>query len=575
MARRTNLALVIVAVSGLFALCEPMWSSERVEGLIAHWKFDEGGGTVAYDSVGGNDGSLVGGPVWTSGRIGGALDFDGVDDYVDVGDPADDSLDFEAGDSFSISAWIKTDDENGQIVYKRKYTGVGGYQEGYRLRLLWNLLFGIEDTSGNGISILGDTMVADDQWHHVVAVRDTATDKLYLYLDGSSDATPVTDPTIETLATDRSLEIGRADSTVSPYLSYHDGKIDDVRIYERALSAEEVQQLYLAGAGPISHWKFDEGEGDIAYDSAGDNDGTIHGANWTTGQIDGALDFDGENDYVDLGNDNSLKPPLPVTLSAWIRFSQNNATLISLDDLSSKYCGVWLNINLENHLSVAFGDGKGRGAPRYRRSKNGTTALGADTWYHAAVVVRSAKDMSIYLNGEDDGGSYSGTGGSLAYSSGSASIGTAHFENKYFNGEIDDVRIYDRALSAEEIRQLYRKGVSEDSTRVHTMSAINNIGRAIREKVEAWKRIDDTLKKEWATYDALEEMLRSGDYGDLSYSGIVTARQEIYASIGHGQQSKEALEKSIERLESALAALGFELVPKASAWLEQAKRAMP
>jgi len=55
----------------------------------------------------------------------------------------------------------------------------------------------------------------------------------------------------------------------------------------------------------------------------------------------------------------------------------------------------------------------------------------------------------------------------------------------------------------------------------------------------------------------------------------MTARQEIYASIGHGRQSKEALEKSIERLESALTALGFELVPKASAWLEQAKRAMP
>jgi len=363
-ARRTNLVLVIVAVSGLFALCEPMWSSERVEGLIAHWKFDEGSGKTAYDSAGDNHGTIHGAN-WTTGQISGGLRFDGVDDYVDVGDPVDGSLDFGATDSFSISVWVKIA-QDGQPVYKQRCAGVGGvYHEGYKVRVyLEKLYFGFKDTGDNGISIYGNTIVTDDQWHHVVAVRDTGTDKLYLYLDGTSDATPVTDITIGSLDTDRSLEIARADSTVPPGVSYYGGKIDDVRIY-------------------------------------------------------------------------------------------------------------------------------------------------------------------------------------------------------------------DRALSAEEIRQLYRKGGSGNSTPVHTMSAINNIGRAIREKVEEWMKIDDTLRKEWEAYKTLDETLRSGDYGDLSYGDIVTARQEIYASIGHGQQSKEALEKSIENLEAALAALGFELVPKASAWLEQAKRAMP
>jgi len=61
---------------------------------------------------------------------------------------------------------------------------------------------------------------------------------------------------------------------------------------------------------PISHWKFDEGEGDIAYDSVGSNHGTIYGATWTTGQINGALDFDGVDDYVNLENSSSIKSTL-------------------------------------------------------------------------------------------------------------------------------------------------------------------------------------------------------------------------------------------------------------------------
>ena len=58
--------------------------------------------------------------------------------------------------------------------------------------------------------------------------------------------------------------------------------------------------------GLISHWKFDEGSGAIAYDSAGDNDGTIYGAAWASGHLGGALDFDGD-DYVETSDDPSLR----------------------------------------------------------------------------------------------------------------------------------------------------------------------------------------------------------------------------------------------------------------------------
>jgi len=91
--------------------------------------------------------------------------------------------------------------------------------------------------------------------------------------------------------------------------------------------------------------------------------------------------------------------------------------------------------------------------------------------------------------------------------------------------------------------------------------AIIRIKHAIDEKQEALERIGAALEKEWAAYEALEEMLANGEYGNLSYSGIVKAKQRIHSAIQHEEQSIDALEKSIEKLEDALVALGFEIEP--------------
>ena len=92
-------------------------------------------------------------------------------------------------------------------------------------------------------------------------------------------------------------------------------------------------------------------------------------------------------------------------------------------------------------------------------------------------------------------------------------------------------------------------------------NAIIRIKHAIDEKVEALERIDAVLEKEWAACEVLEELLESGDYGDLKKGDIVGAKQNIHSAIQHQEQSKKALEKSIEKLEDALAFLGRPLLP--------------
>jgi hypothetical protein len=211
---------------------------------------------------------------------------------------------------------------------------------------------------------------------------------------------------------------------------------------------------------PVSWWKFDEGSGSIAYDSVGSNHGTITGATWTNGQINGAINFDGVNDYINVGNDSSLKQPLPVTISAWIKLNALGIPqeILCIDNQSTRYYGIWFYVNSYNALTIGYGNG-GYPGPRSRRGKDGKTALTSDQWYHVAAVLGSKTDIRLYINGvEDVGGTYSGSAASVAYSTGTSLIGNDNSFTNRFNGVMDDVRVYKKALTGDEIWQLYQKG---------------------------------------------------------------------------------------------------------------------
>ena len=208
----------------------------------------------------------------------------------------------------------------------------------------------------------------------------------------------------------------------------------------------------------IAHYTLDGNAQDV---SGNNNHGTPVGATLTAdrfGNPNTAYSFNGISDYIDLSPNAKFKPNLPVTISAWINLADYTTNLIFQNDFEENfYTGVWMN-TVSGSLTAAFGDGAIID-PSNRRSKRGTTVMDLNKWYHVAVVIRGATDMDLYVNGVNDCGVYSGTGGNLQYSIHNGTIGKTDAAGQpgpllFFNGKMDDIRFYSRELSPVEILSL-------------------------------------------------------------------------------------------------------------------------
>ena len=213
-------------------------------GPVAYWRFDETAGTSASDASGqGNTGTLLNGPAWwTAGKVGGALRFDGVNDYVRVSDSA--SLSSPSG-QFSAAAWFYRAADKGhwQCLVTRQLGSswddqyiLGFYENSYR--------FGVHTTAG--FPVAAGPRAPLSQWVHVAGTYDGGS--IRLYVNGGLIGSVAASGTL--LRDGRPLLIGGGhnDATGAASETFN-GWIDDVRIYNRALSAAEVQGLYNGGAG--------------------------------------------------------------------------------------------------------------------------------------------------------------------------------------------------------------------------------------------------------------------------------------------------------------------------------------
>src|SRR5262249_9008694 len=201
-------------------------------------------------------------------------------------------------------------------------------------------------------------------------------------------------------------------------------------------------------------YAFDEGTGSAASDISGNgNTGRVQGARWTVNARQGrALSFDGENDYVDLGNPSSLQHTGSMTWGAWvfaIGYPVDNGNIIAKSEGRSGRNGWELKFTGDSGQPVFGIRISGDGTSYTERYSKTVRAL--NTWYYVAAVYDTSGTLDIYVNGVLDNGRLDGAIPKSQFNPAvSATIGKRS-SGGYFKGIIDNVRIYNRALSQTEI----------------------------------------------------------------------------------------------------------------------------
>jgi hypothetical protein len=223
-----------------------VWSFKTMDdpALIGWWKFDEGEGGIAYDSSGfGHDGIVQGNRLWTpNGAIDGALELDGSDDFVAI----DSVAEHMTHNNFSVSAWIKTEQQDDGSVFCSNFGGSHDFIFGVDAGKIM-----VEDSTQTTFG----SIITNNRWHMITYVRNGA--EAWLYVDGIQAGKDDAD---DDPAGDDLWSIGQEwDSSPS---DEYEGIVDDARFYIRPLTAEEVAAVF-------------KGDVDLAHSPSPANNSTV------------------------------------------------------------------------------------------------------------------------------------------------------------------------------------------------------------------------------------------------------------------------------------------------------------
>ena len=211
--------------------------------------------------------------------------------------------------------------------------------------------------------------------------------------------------------------------------------------------------IFPLDKGLVAWWPFDDRSGSVLRDRSGKgNHGTLYGPTWVAGRRGSALSFDGVDDYVEIPNSDSLGVTATATFEAWAKIASLPNTyprILSKETgtaASSFAISVWSNTR-QAWLTIA-GAMKGRSE----------TVLADGTWYHIVFVIGDGLYAKCYVNGKLDYtvGIESGTIPVTTYN---LLIGNNPTTERQFHGIIDEVRVYNRALTAAEIKRLYETDI--------------------------------------------------------------------------------------------------------------------
>lgn len=192
-------------------------------------------------------------------------------------------------------------------------------------------------------------------------------------------------------------------------------------------------------------------------------DGTVN-ADLTAdrnGNSNSAYHFNGINQYINWPYSTELQPPLPVSFAFWVKFDNIDYTtggIFNTNFIEDDYSGLFMSVSGNDELNVSFCDATGGIGPSSRRTITGNTSLQSNTWYFVIAIVRGPTDMTLLVNCENDGGTYSGSGGNLGYLPVSGTLGRVDgdmYAPAYqLGGTLDEFRFWNRALTTTDIESL-------------------------------------------------------------------------------------------------------------------------
>ncbi|NOZ06931.1 MAG: hypothetical protein GXP41_11385, partial [Chloroflexi bacterium] len=445
-------------------------------GQIVHLGLDDfpaaNGMLTFHDRSGrGHDGRCTGNRCAAPGQpgiFGNAARFDGVSSGIEIADSPD--FDFGAG-AFAVTMWIRPQDrsklaEKGSYLFdwndaplsKKSYLAIR-LTDDDRLQAIFRT------SESAGMSVESQTTIDANAWHHIAVVKEDSTRRLILYIDGNETGwTSADDLVLNPLRQRAPLWIGgpstltQLESGFGPFK----GLIDDVRIFKRALSPDDLQAL-MGERPPVLALSFENSSlrkgAQLTDKSPSAQQATLH-----TGRKDAAnkavlgqagvyaLRLDGRNDYISVSANGDLDLSQGrFTLAAWVYPSSGSGdypifSSAAYTPINEQY--PFLHVVDETSLKAGFGDGL------EELSFVAPALLSANMWNHV-VTTFDGDIYRIYVNGAE------------AYATGDFSghkpAATMRFDigrggNDHFRGRLDDVRIYPRALSPLEVGELYAQG---------------------------------------------------------------------------------------------------------------------
>ena len=438
-------------------------------GLVSWWPAERN----ANDIVDGNDGTIQN-ITYTHGEVGQAFVFNGSDSGIVI--PASTSLDVGSSGGFTLEAWINPTDVSQRCPLFEWNVGDGV--------TYWGVHFYIDPVSfdaGPG-ALYANIVDNNGSWHllhtpagvvttkvfqHVALTYDQASGMATIYCNGVVVAqqnlgsfTPLTT---------YDLYLGRRPLTQGETYAFA-GLLDEPAVYRGALSSNEIAAIYAAGhagkcvpARRVGLWPADGN----ANDTAGGNDGTLQGgASFGKGKIGKAFSFNGLSSSVQIPKATDLDVGNQVTIEFWMKAAKTNAMDTYQGLVASDFYGVEISNGFQSHMGVNFfvSSASGSSWGMISEANGGGAIVSAGEWHHVAGTYDGSQ-AQLYIDGQPWGNpaSYSGAispmseNGFLTFGS---EDGRAAFPDcvgtRYFNGLIDEVSVFNRALTATEIKTIYQ-----------------------------------------------------------------------------------------------------------------------